>query len=69
MKISSILLLVLTVVSCRTNTNKTSQSKPPPPILLEAPVDFSVLQRTTTALPGSEGKVMMTIDDIPEGKS
>lgn len=40
----------------------------PAPIVLSAPADFCVLQRSTTAVPGSNGKVVLTIDDITRGQ-
>ncbi len=68
MKNYAILLLALVLVSCRERVDdKTPVDSPPPtppPIVLDAPATFSMQQRTTTALPGSNGKVLMTIDDI-----
>jgi len=43
-------------------------SEPVAPIVLDAPVEFSVQQRSTAALPGSNGKVVVTLDDITRGQ-
>jgi hypothetical protein len=36
--------------------------------LAEVPVKFLVKQRTTSAVPGSDGKLLLTIDDITDGQ-
>jgi hypothetical protein len=38
------------------------------PIVLDAPVEFTIVQRSTTSLPGSNGKFIVTIDDITKGQ-
>jgi len=68
MKSFTILALALLVVSCRAPTSETPSSCPVPPIVLDAPVEFSLVQRTTTALPGSKGRVVVTIDDITKAQ-
>ncbi|HEX6962719.1 MAG TPA: DUF5329 family protein [Lacipirellula sp.] len=40
----------------------------PPPFVAELPVSMVLTQRTTTAVPGSEGAVQVTIDDITRGQ-
>lgn len=40
----------------------------PAPIVIEEPVEFTVLQRSTTPLPGSGGKILLTLDDITRGQ-
>lgn len=39
-----------------------------PPIVLKAPAEFSLQQRATLPLPGSGGKVVITIGDITRGQ-
>jgi hypothetical protein len=51
-----------------------SEDDTPPPItkkpapLVEVPVEMFVKQRTTSAVPGSDGKLFLTIDDITDGQ-
>jgi hypothetical protein len=51
-----------------------SEDKSPPPItkkpapLVEVPVEMLVKQRTTSAVPGSDAKLLLTIDDITDGQ-
>jgi hypothetical protein len=59
-----IIALVLTLLPACGKTRPPATPQSPPPIVLEAPAEFTVLQRSTTALPGSNGKVVLTIDDI-----
>jgi hypothetical protein len=40
----------------------------PPPRLRNLPVQMNVKQRTTTVVPGSDGKLRLTIDDITRGQ-
>lgn len=68
MKTFAILALALANVSCLGQINESRSSEPAAPIVLEAPVEFSVRQRSTTVLPGSDGKVVVTIDDITRGQ-
>jgi len=39
-----------------------------PPLSLDSAVEFSVSQRTTTPLPRSDGKLLLTLDDITAGQ-
>jgi hypothetical protein len=40
----------------------------PPPLSLDSAVEFSVSQRTTTPLPKSNDKLLLTLDDITSGQ-
>ena len=45
-----------------------SAGEPAPPIVLDGPVQFDVSQRSTTPVPGSDGKILITVDDITRGQ-
>ncbi len=64
MKPLSILGITLALLSGCGRTENTSAPEPAAPIVLDAPVEFTVSQRSTTPLPGSNEKVAITIDDI-----
>jgi hypothetical protein len=68
MKPLSILWIMLTLLSGCGPTEYTSVPKPAAPIVLDAPVEFTVYQRSTIPLPGSNEKVVITIDDITRGQ-
>jgi hypothetical protein len=42
--------------------------KPEPPIILNAPIQFQMTQRSTIALPGSNDRILITINDITRGQ-
>jgi len=67
MKKICVLLLVLPLVGC--GRKKAEQDAPSrPPISLDSPVEFSASQRSTTPLPKSDGKLLLTLDDITAGQ-
>ncbi len=68
MKPLAILGFTLALLSGCGRTEHTSLPVPTAPIVLDAPVEFTVPQRSTTPLPGSNGKVLITIDDITRGQ-
>lgn len=43
-------------------------AEPPKPVLKDLPVEIDVNQRSTTPVPGSEGKLLLTVDDITRGQ-
>lgn len=68
MKTFTILALALAMVSCLGQKNEIPSPEPPPPIVLDARVEFTVFQRSTNPLPGSKGKIVLTLDDITRGQ-
>ncbi len=68
MKSVAIIALALITVSCLGRMDEGPTSGPAAPIVLDAPVEFTAPQRSTTALPGSDGKVVVTLDDITKGQ-
>ena len=63
MKLSLIAALALAGLSGCNHTN----TLPPDlvaPIVIDAPVEFTLFQRSTTALPGSNGSILITIDYV-----
>lgn len=65
---SPVLLFTLICVAGCTKEPPPSAQKPRAPIALDGPVEFQIGQRSTVALPGSEGRVVITIDDITRGQ-
>jgi hypothetical protein len=65
---SRVLLVTLVWVAGCTKKRPPSVQKPGAPIALDTPVEFQIGQRSTVALPGSEGRVTITIDDITRGQ-
>ena len=41
---------------------------PEPPLALTEPAEITVAQRSTTALPGSGGELLITVDDVTRGQ-
>ena len=68
MKHFVILALTLALMSGCGRTEQTPLTEPVPPIMLDAPAEFTISQRSTVSLPGSDGKLMITIDDITAGQ-
>lgn len=59
--------MLLPLVGC--GCKQGEQDAPaPPPLSLDSAVEFSVSQRTTTPLPKSDGKLLLTLDDITAGQ-
>jgi hypothetical protein len=54
-------------LGCR-NKPKPAPAPPPPPTIQGLPVTMTVKQRSTTAVPGADGKLQLTIDDITGGQ-
>jgi hypothetical protein len=59
--------VVLSVLGCG-RRQEPSPPQLPPPIVLNAPAEFTMAQRSTVPLPGSHGKIVITIDDITRGQ-
>ena len=68
MKALTIMALAFTLLSSCGKSQQPVSSQPPAPILLYLPTEFTVYQRSTTPLPGSNGKILLTIDDITWGQ-
>lgn len=67
MKRSYVLFLVLVFFGCA--RRQAEQDAPAaPPIALDSAVEFSVSQRSTTPLPKSDDKLLLTLDDITTGQ-
>lgn len=67
MKRSCVLLLVLLFFGC--SRKQVAPAAPsPPPISLDSPAQFSASQRSTAPLPKSDGKLLLTLDDITAGQ-
>jgi hypothetical protein len=60
-----LLFLCLTLSSC---DNGMTQSHPAPPSIPDLPLSLKAKQRSTTAIPGTDGKLRLTIDDITGGQ-
>lgn len=60
--------LALTILYGCGKTQQPTTPESAAPIVLDAPVEFTVFQRSTTPLPGSNGKILLTIDDITRGQ-
>ncbi len=68
MKRSYVLFLVLAFFGC--GRRQAEQDVPArPPLALDSPVEFSVSQRSTTPLPKSDGKLLLTLDEITTGEA
>ncbi len=63
MRKSCVLLLLFLFIGCR-HKQAAPAAPSPPPISLDSAVEFSVDQRSTRALPKSDGKLLLTLDDI-----
>jgi len=63
-----ILIVALLFLTGCGGAQKNKSMPAAPPIILEAPADFVVGQRSTTALPGSNGNILLTVDDITAGQ-
>lgn len=63
MKRSCVLLLLLLLFGCR-GKQAAPAAPSPPPIRLDSAVQFSASQRSTTPLPKSDGKLLITLSDI-----
>jgi hypothetical protein len=68
MKHFVILALTLALMSGCGRTEQAPLREPAPPIILDAPAEFTISQRSTVPLPRSDGKLMITIDDITAGQ-
>jgi len=68
MKHFLILPLTLALMSGCGRTEQAPLTEPAPPIMLDAPTEFTISQRSTVSLPGSDGKLLITIDDITAGQ-
>jgi len=67
MKKTYVLLLAFLFVGC--SRKQVAPAAPsPPPISLDSAVEFSASQRSTTPLPKSDGKLLLTLDDITAGQ-
>ena len=62
------IMVLLVLVAGYTRNNADSAEKPQQPIVLNAPVEFQMTQRSTIALPGSDDRILITIDDITRGQ-
>jgi hypothetical protein len=62
-----VICLALVVSGCSEDDTPTviAQKRAP---LAEVPVEMLVKQRTTSAVPGSDGKLMLTVDDVTKGQ-
>jgi hypothetical protein len=67
MKKTCVLLLVLLFIGCKYK-QAAQDTTSPPPISIDSAVEFSVSQRTTTPLPKSDDKLLLTLDDITAGQ-
>lgn len=68
MKPLSILLVAFALLAGCSKKEGASAPEPAAPIALSWPVEFTVSQRSTTPLPGSNERVLITIDDITMGQ-
>lgn len=61
---------VLLIAACSPSSPPSSSAAvpAPAPAVALAPGDFTVPQRSTTPLPGSDGRLLLTIDDITRGQ-
>lgn len=60
--VTSILIFLCLISSCGKKVHTDSETKPS--VVLTAPNTLHLSQRSTTEIPGSEGKVLITIGDI-----
>jgi hypothetical protein len=61
---SAAIISLVAALGCSRERPAPSASKAPTPALELAPVEMTVRQRTTTPVPGSDGSLLLTIDDI-----
>lgn len=61
------LVLVILAGGCTEDQSPPSVVEKPAP-LLKVPVEIVVKQRTTSAIPGSNGKLLLTVDDVTDGQ-
>jgi hypothetical protein len=70
--IATMIAVGATVLFVFRQESPTAPSTPPtvvpPPLSIETPVRFTVKQRSTTPLPGSEKRILITLDDITRGQ-
>jgi hypothetical protein len=62
---------VLLVLGCPKKQDSPAplqQSAPPGPVLADLPIEMTVKQRTTMAVPGSDEALSVTIDDVTRGQ-
>lgn len=59
-----IFIVLLWLTGGCSRDSSSAQKKPDPPKLAGLPVEMTVKQRSTTAVQGSDGRLMLTIDDI-----
>jgi hypothetical protein len=67
----AIALLVLACLGCQRSPARqpaAAPPKPPPPAIANLPVAMKVKQRSTTEVPGSGGRISLTVDDITRGQ-
>jgi len=68
-KVRMVFILLLILALCGCKGEQPEQEEPtPPPISLDSPVEFTVTQRSTTPLPGSDGSLVLVLDDITGGQ-
>jgi hypothetical protein len=63
---------VLLVLGCPKKQDSPAPLQPPAPpgpVLADLPIEMTVKQRTTTAVPGADGALSVTIDDITRGQA
>lgn len=60
-------LLVCTLIAC--NQSATPAAPVRAPLQVDGNATFTIYQRTTAALPGSKGELLLTIDDITGGQT
>lgn len=63
-----IVLLLAAALTVACSRKPAAATAPAPPKLPGLPVEMTVKQRTTTAVPGSDGAVQLTVDDIARGQ-
>ncbi len=62
-----VVIVLVSLAGCRRNQPQSAE-KPEPPIVLNGPLEFQMSQRSTIALPRSNGRILITIDDITRGQ-
>jgi hypothetical protein len=60
---SALIVCALLIIGC-----KQREDPARPALSIASPVDFTVVQRQTVAVPGSVGELLLTIDDITRGQ-